>query len=262
MGFKTEAELCKAFISVVKARPNWTAYPETGGFDILIVRNDGLQIGIEAKLKASFKVVSQALPKSYQQFHGPDIRAVLIPGSVAQDGFDEVCRYVGITVFRCNIIDMSTAVGRQRHYNRQHDRHDHPTIEFWPKLPDPAVYSDHFFLQPIESRCPLPEIVPDVPAGAPAPLKLTEWKIGAIKLLLTLKERPVTLLDFKSHRVYAQRWTARDGYLDRIGVEKRWIAGERTPWHILEIHADATAQLRASIDKWMPIVADASKSVE
>ena len=66
----SEAALCAAFIAAATVTPKrtdhaqWVAYPETGGFDILLVRQtDGVQIGIEAKLALNPLVVSQVLPK-------------------------------------------------------------------------------------------------------------------------------------------------------------------------------------------------------
>ncbi len=60
--FKTEAELCAAFIEYAQRGEAWTAYAETCGWDILLVRKaDGFQIGIQAKLNYNMKVLSQCL---------------------------------------------------------------------------------------------------------------------------------------------------------------------------------------------------------
>ncbi|MBA4913889.1 hypothetical protein H2N59_12065 [Pseudomonas aeruginosa] len=48
---QSEAELCAAFIDEFNRVPGWTCYPETAGFDILVVHEDGRQIGVEAKLQ-------------------------------------------------------------------------------------------------------------------------------------------------------------------------------------------------------------------
>lgn len=45
--FKTEAELCLAFSEVATAA-GWTVYPETGGWDQLLVNAAGEQIGVQA----------------------------------------------------------------------------------------------------------------------------------------------------------------------------------------------------------------------
>lgn len=74
--FATEAELCARFIAAIGA--DWTAYAETEGWDILLVRKaDGFQIGIEAKLKFNLDVVTQALETNTYAVvsPGPDCRA-------------------------------------------------------------------------------------------------------------------------------------------------------------------------------------------
>lgn len=38
-------------------------------------------------------------------------------------------------------------------------------------------------------RCHVPIVVPDVPAGVPAPLRLTQWKEGALKVIATLRRQ-------------------------------------------------------------------------
>jgi hypothetical protein len=65
--FESEAALCEAYVTAIstghyKQGKGWTIYPETSGWDLLLVRGDGVQIGIEAKLALNPLVVSQALP--------------------------------------------------------------------------------------------------------------------------------------------------------------------------------------------------------
>ncbi|TIU81425.1 MAG: hypothetical protein E5W01_20510, partial [Mesorhizobium sp.] len=62
--FESEAALCAAFIA--RLPKDWTAYPETAGFDILLVRGaDGAQIGVEAKMTLNAKVLMQAVEGLY-----------------------------------------------------------------------------------------------------------------------------------------------------------------------------------------------------
>jgi hypothetical protein len=43
----SEADLCAGFIAAATKGGSWTAYAETAGYDILMVRaSDGVQIGI------------------------------------------------------------------------------------------------------------------------------------------------------------------------------------------------------------------------
>jgi hypothetical protein len=84
--FATEVALCSAFIACVDKRV-WCPYPETAGWDILLVRrSDGFQIGIQAKLRLGLDVINQAI-ESRGSWHstapGPDCRAVLVPSDLA-----------------------------------------------------------------------------------------------------------------------------------------------------------------------------------
>ena len=97
--FATEADLCARFLAALDK--GWTAYAETAGWDILLVRDaDGFQIGIEAKLKMNTHVINQAIEHSvYWVDHaGPDCRAIMIPEG--EGGFDQIAAYIGITVIR------------------------------------------------------------------------------------------------------------------------------------------------------------------
>lgn len=80
--FATEADLCAAFIASIDA-DKWIPYPETVGWDILLVRkDDGFQIGIQAKQKLNTDVINQALDE-YGHWSaaraGPDCRARWAP---------------------------------------------------------------------------------------------------------------------------------------------------------------------------------------
>lgn len=99
--FPTEAALCEAFIRDVQAIRGWIVYPETAGFDILLVREDtGHQLGIEAKLRLNEKVIDQILPSDWSNLcndEGPDWRAVLVPegsGSTVR-----LLQWAGVMVF-------------------------------------------------------------------------------------------------------------------------------------------------------------------
>lgn len=50
-----ESELCDLYIRDFNNVSGWTCYPETAGFDILVVHQDGRQIGVEAKLSLNRK---------------------------------------------------------------------------------------------------------------------------------------------------------------------------------------------------------------
>jgi hypothetical protein len=228
--FAKETDLCAAFLSVLPE--TWTAYAECAGFDILLVRKaDGVQVGVEAKLKLNAEVVSQALEDGgYYRANmaNPDYRAVLVPYCDCGP-FDRVAAYVGFTILR---VDSS---GR-----------------FFPPLPvDKQHYDDRDWhdWSPTK-RCQLPEYVPDVAAGASAPVQLTQWKIAALRIEATLELRGyITRADFAHLRIDHRRWLAREsGWLSRDG--DKLIAGPHFPnWKAQ--HPKVYAEIVADAEAWM-----------
>jgi hypothetical protein len=99
--FESEAALCAAFIA--RLPEGWTAYAETAGFDILLVRGaDGAQIGVEAKMTLNAKVLMQAVEGLYSgrgsEHAAPDFRAALVPDGSAGAEMKSLAGYLGITV--------------------------------------------------------------------------------------------------------------------------------------------------------------------
>lgn len=244
--FSTEAELCAAFlaeVSRVHASPKaarWTAYPETGGFDILLVRDaDGFQVGIEAKLTLNASVLTQALPgwRWNAALHGPDCRAVLVPRGCAT-GLESVCQHLGITVITMAIPRPSRA----------------PL--YAPGLPSLSrgtrVNQDWHEWCPL-NRLALPAYVPDVPAGTRAPVKLSEWKIAAIKMAILLQSRPVTRADFRALKMSPTRWLDPvDGWLVKTG-RGTYAAGPRLPDFAAQ-HPVNYVQIRNDAPKWLKTI--------
>lgn len=97
--FEREVDLCAEFIKALP--PGWTSYAECCGHDILLVRHaDGLQIGVQAKLRLGLEVVCQAMEKGYSYtVNGPDCRAILVPAG-ENWSWDKICRVLGITIIR------------------------------------------------------------------------------------------------------------------------------------------------------------------
>ncbi len=230
--FTREADLCAAFMAALPE--DWVAYPETGDFDILLVRiADGLQIGVEAKLRLNAKVIRQACEPSRPDrltSPNPDCRAVLVPQGAAGADLIELCGLLGLTV-----ITMGA----------------NPRQPFMPPLPRPkqdARSLTWFELSPAE-RIPLPEFVPDVVAGAPRPARLTAWKIKAIRIAVTLERRGfVVRQDFKHHQVSMQRWVApRFGWLVR--QERGWGRGPHLPDFRAQ-HPKNWVQIEAAYETW------------
>lgn len=227
--------MCARFIAALDTEV-WTAYAETCGWDILLVRKeDGLQIGIEAKLKFNARVLNQAL-EEYGCWSadraGPDCRAVMVPAYENCD-LGRLAHYVGVTV-----ISVSAKSGR----------FDRP---FWPELPGVKFSWEDWHETGTVRRHTLPDYVPDVAAGAPAPLQLTPWKIGALRLEAILESRGyVTRADFKHLRVDHRRWIAPG--VEWLRVEgKRYVKGRRFP-NFKAQHVRVFAEIVADKEKWMP----------
>lgn len=255
--FATEADLCALFI---RALPDgWTAYPETGGFDIVLVRNsDGFQIGVEAKLRLNAKVILQAaeyVGHRHVDQPGPDCRAVLIPSGVSLD-LAPLCPLVGVTSIRMRELDLN-ADGDIQWYGVPRSmarlKSGGYSSPFRPDLPQatsdgPWSLSDGWFeLCPVE-RLSLPNWVPDVEAGHSAPVALTDWKIKAIKIAITLAKRGfVTRRDFAFFKISMSRWT-QSGWI-KLSSPGAWVADVNMPDFRAQ-HPLNFSQIEADYEDW------------
>lgn len=238
MSFATEAELVAAFVAKVQSYYSrdcpWTPYAETAGFDLLLQHRDGYQLGIEAKLSLNAKVIEQAIEGGHCFHHhdvGPDYRGVLVPAGKVQHHLGKICKAlgVGIIAFRPD--------GNGTYYGLSLPCEDLGWEE-WPNW------------CPTE-RCPLPDYVPDVTGGHKSPVRLTPWKIKAIKLLILLERRGyVTRRDMKALQISPSLWTdPYVGYLHRDEANRRYVKGTRTP-DLKRQHPDNWEQIEADFDKW------------
>lgn len=241
--FPDEASLCDMFIRDMRAMGGWTIYPETAGFDILLVRDaTGHQLGIQAKLQLNAKVADQILPDWFHPYEaarpGPDFRAVIVPCiTESNGGIAKMLRILGVQVlapdgsFRGSV---KFKLSRWRDNDvRELDANAGKLMEWnlaWYDWNPP-------------SRCDLPTIVPDVRAGVPSPIQLTPWKIGALKVLADLElDGFVTAKSVRSHNVDARRFCASDGWLTPLGGG-RWGRGNVPAFD--QQHPEAYAQVLA-----------------
>lgn len=233
--FKSEAELCAAFIK--HNSDKWTAYQECCDFDIVMVRkSDGLQIGIEAKLKLNAKVicqVAQPVTKYYADAPQPDMRAVLVPWGSRND-YTELLQFLHITPIFFSEYEYSGKLYPQESPSLPSDSYD-PT--------------EWFELCPAE-RCRLPDYVPDVVAGVAGPTKLTPWKVKAIKIAVSLdREGYVTRQHFKHFDLSPTLWTQK-GWIGRSSGDKGYTKnGELFPDFSAQ-HPVNYEQIAADYDKW------------
>lgn len=228
--FASEAAMCAAFIAALPAE--WTAYPETATWDILLVRrSDGCQIGIQAKLRLNAEVLCQAVryDLSYSG-EGPDYRAVLVPyGGHAE--LAALAPYCAVTVITMRAV---------RYYPYQ------PSL---PSLPESGFDDADWHAALPTRRHPVPEYVPDVRAGSSAPLQLTPWKIGAIRIAVLLAESgPVSRATFKHIGIDIRRWIAQ-GWL-RPGVDG-FVAGPKMP-DFRVMHPKNWEDIRSDFARWAP----------
>lgn len=180
--------MCSAFIEALP--PDVTAYPETAGWDILLVYPDGRQVGVQAKLHANIKVLAQAMePRPHKP--GPEVHAVLVP-KVNWD-FERVARMCDVLPISPGPISMELAPWLTREDQEAITaRRRRSTVHAAVRLALGCTPREH------PSRHELPPVVPTSVAGSPSPVVLTPWKVKAVKLSMLLRRRGhVTSKDFR-----------------------------------------------------------------
>jgi hypothetical protein len=179
--YTKETDLCSDF-SAWAAKEGWVSYPETHGWDILLVGSAGYQIGVQAKLHFNATLLRQSLPALNSEEHpGPDFRAVVLPKY--SNDIHDVCRAIGIDCFFPN------TWGERA---------------FRPKIVTEIMHD----WCPVE-RLKLPAYVPDCAAGASSPVTLTDWKIRALRVCAHIETRGhITPKEIRSYGVDSRRFTA------------------------------------------------------
>ncbi len=258
--FENEAALCAAFISALPE--GWTAYAETAGFDILLVRaDDGAQIGVEAKMTLNAKVLMQAVEGIYggggEHRDGPDFRAVLVPHGTAGAELRSISRYLGVAVIQCRADDegkkeVEAQVAKHGEWYRRHASEYYKP--FTPELPKVTEYDwreTWVDFCPVQ-RCPVPDYVPDVAAGASGPSQLSSWKVKAIKICIILERRGwVAVSDFKHIGIDRKRWLDMGWITGREGCRGHYVAGKH-PLDLRRAHPVNYGQIEADYAKWKP----------
>lgn len=256
--FKSEADLCRTFIG--RLPPEWIAYPETAGFDILLSRKeDGAQIGIEAKLTLNAKVILQACPSTASHSDremSPDFRAVLVPYGYAPPEMCKIAWRLGITTIQMKTKEVYQAL-RFSSYPGFVTRFRNPHVfAFEPSLPmaGETDYQHHWIDLAPWSRFVLPAYVPDVAAGASAPLQLSEWKIKAIKIAIILERRGwVCIPDFIHLKLNRQFFMTQGWIKPESGVERargKYVAG--VAMGMKRLHPRNYAEIEADFEIWKP----------
>lgn len=223
-----EADLCALFIREFNKLPDWTCYPEAAGFDILVVHSDGRQIGVEAKLALNAKVADQILPGSWEDLNaqpGPDYRMVIVSKITdASAGIVKMLERLGVTV----LLPRSS-------WTREGDKYTfdlaHKLLEVSGRAPFYDLYM-HDWNPP--ERCKVPIMVTSLPAGVPAPVRLTPWKESALKVMAQLRSQGfITAKQIAAHGIGVTAWTQPGGskpsWLAKGAVRGTWIETEHLP---------------------------------
>jgi hypothetical protein len=163
--FGSERTLCDVLRDAAR-KAGWTFYPETGGWDALLVLEDETQIGVQAKLRANVDVLAQAIVPARQV--GPDVHVVLVPS--CSRAFRDVAETLGIGVLIGDVL-----------------RGEHARVAGDPSYLE-RVISKAPRTTHLPGRCWLPPFVPDGPAGVPAPRAVSQWRVAAARLCAELRK--------------------------------------------------------------------------
>lgn len=238
--YKTEAELCAAFGEHAKSH-GWAVYAETCEWDMLLVGPESIQVGIQAKMRFNAAVLRQTLPTQWgMESPGPDFRAILLPS--ADRDVEECCEAIGIIVFKP--------------YPKYAGLAPEPVIEFH-KLDFLTSRWHGEFQRRWNHPCrhPLPDYVPDVAAGSPAPIRLTEWKISALRICAEIEVRGgITAKRMRELGCDARRWRQSDWVIPHPEYDGarngEWIAGPnlRFPAQHPDVYKQILEEARSSVE--------------
>lgn len=253
--FPTEAALCDLFIREFNALPGWTCYPETGGFDVLVAHESGRQIGVEAKLQLNAKVADQIVPSdSWYRYcdDGPDHRMVIVPCITdSSAGIEKLLRQVGVVVL-CPNNNSPPSFGLRHEMWCDSSVSERPSVAWGGEMHH--SYTAMFDWNP-RRRIALPSVVPNLPAGVPAPVQLTPWKMAALRVLARLRiQGSITAKQIAAEGVSPSMWTQR--WLARSDARGQWLESDAMPpldKQHPEVYAQAVAEMKARLQPIEPL---------
>lgn len=198
--FEKEADLCASFAESAKTQ-GFKVYPETSGWDLLLVSEresrigrytvvkKGDVLGVQAKLRPSLEVLAQSIPRHLNSA-GPDFILMAVPRT--SSAFRTVAQALRIDV----VAPYTYGFGGDARW-------------------DVRPVNRHYFLE----KPWYPDLEVSMPAGTPAPKSLTKWKIAAIRLCLYAETVPhITILDFERFGVSPHRWIE-GGWVEQLPGE-------------------------------------------
>lgn len=233
----TEEALCAYFTQEFNALDGWTCYPETGGFDVVVVHDSGRQIGVEAKLQLNAKVADQILPEEYMHFYGrpgPDHRLVIVRTiTEASYGIARMLQLLGVPVWHPRVLKRNCGRGNYEHYAWFAIERKIWDDERVANSANGVTYFNDaawFDWNPPE-RIELPGLVPDLPAGVPAPVRLTPWKIAALRVVAKLRAAGcITTKEIAAEGISPSVWIyGVRPWLDRGPTQGTWVESDRLP---------------------------------
>jgi len=173
--YQLEKDMCDELTRRAK-EAGWVVYPEQGGWDLLLVRNH-VQVGVQAKLRPTIKLFSQAIVS--EEYAGPHYRAIAV-GNMSFKEREDIARVA--KKCRLILIDM----GYHPDYWLSAAR-----IDFYLGKVSWRYYR-HFPSKLIWT----PPFVPKLAAGVPHPKTVSPWMVAAVKLeLFYLKKGYITIAD-------------------------------------------------------------------
>lgn len=225
----SEAELCAVFMRDFNAQPGWTCYPETGGFDVLVVHEDGRQIGVEAKLTLNAKVIEQILPRLSGEYNGavgPDHRMIIVSKlSDSSKGLAVILRRLGVEVLDPGL--SWTQNGHEYSFNIENLVRNE-------KVGGYVFGNTHLYdWWPVE-RCHVPPVVPTVSAGVRSPIQLTPWKEKALRMIALMRQQGfITVKQMAELGLHSTGWTQPTGskpaWLAKGKTRGSWVETEHMP---------------------------------
>jgi len=169
--YETEASMCEDIILYAR-QAGFTAYPECGKWDLLLVRR-GIQIGVQVKLRFTHHLVSQALDglplreSGRQIMKGPHYRAIACQPA-------RTVKYDAYHISRaCHLLFL--------------DLNNHPTcwlIRRWAGYyyRNTGKIDWRYYRWRPQKTLWLPPAVPNLPAGVPSPSIVGPWQVAACRL--------------------------------------------------------------------------------
>lgn len=246
--FESEAEMMANFILYAEAS-GYDCYSETNDYDLyLVCKETGYQIGVEGKQSFNAKVIDQAsIEKAYSSI-SPDFVCCLVPEGGKED-LISIANKLNVTIIRSK----GKLIGNPELNQCKSVKYKGSTVQaFLPSLPNFKINNywinnKWFDLCPIK-RHSIPDYKPDVISGSKSPLKLTSWKIKAIKICCVLKTRGYVIpKDFKELKIHQSLWGQR-GWIVKGKKRGEWIEGELPDFE--KQHPVNYKEIFNDIDNW------------